>query len=461
MGEKTGGKRKTNPGGSSNPLRADVLRVLGVLKVATADQIQRLTLPHLTFRHTDKESAAKQKEARTAAHRGALRDLRKHGLTLDGGSAASGETLRSLTPAGLEAAATVLGWPMDEMGGTARGAGRSGAPHAMAVNETVLALIRPKPDLALLDGVPDAAWAAAKAAVTAPDGIGSIDSFATEVPLPPTGTWTSAGKGGAQADAVLAAPESGVPLLFIEVDNCNMDPARIAAKFDKYARFLKRKIKDTDGRERAMWRTRWPFPDDPYRQTLLPPVLLVFNPVGQRDPQTLMNQVAVLTRPHWQGRPGRSYTDYDGKIPIVATTMDRLREHGPAGPAFWRFGRRTWQPLTEATGNPRQVAAEARRHAEDEAKAAAYRAEQQRREAELEREAQRPVCASCGAKFTDARWKSVKEPAWDAPAYPQLCDTCERRALDEEQQRSAAAEQQRQDAEAESRVRRGLFRRRS
>jgi hypothetical protein len=33
-------------------LRADVLRVLGVMKVATADQIQRATLPHLTYRHT-------------------------------------------------------------------------------------------------------------------------------------------------------------------------------------------------------------------------------------------------------------------------------------------------------------------------------------------------------------------------------------------------------------------------
>ncbi|MFD3424140.1 hypothetical protein [Streptomyces decoyicus] len=36
------GKRKANEAGSTNDLRADVLRVLGVLKVATADQIQRL-----------------------------------------------------------------------------------------------------------------------------------------------------------------------------------------------------------------------------------------------------------------------------------------------------------------------------------------------------------------------------------------------------------------------------------
>jgi hypothetical protein len=53
-----------------------VLRDLGVLKVATADQIQRLTLPHPTYRHTAKPTPAKptpakQKEARTASRRAA------------------------------------------------------------------------------------------------------------------------------------------------------------------------------------------------------------------------------------------------------------------------------------------------------------------------------------------------------------------------------------------------------
>ncbi|MFF1593108.1 hypothetical protein ACFVY0_34060 [Streptomyces sp. NPDC058286] len=55
------GKRKANEAGSSNGLRGDVLSVLGVLKVATADQIQRLASPHLSYRHTFKETLAKQK----------------------------------------------------------------------------------------------------------------------------------------------------------------------------------------------------------------------------------------------------------------------------------------------------------------------------------------------------------------------------------------------------------------
>jgi hypothetical protein len=69
-------KRADNPAGSTNALRDDVLKVLGVMKVATADQIQRAAAPHLTYRHTTKPTAAKRKEARTAAHRGALADLR-------------------------------------------------------------------------------------------------------------------------------------------------------------------------------------------------------------------------------------------------------------------------------------------------------------------------------------------------------------------------------------------------
>ncbi|MFF3929208.1 hypothetical protein [Streptomyces hirsutus] len=52
-----------------------------------------------------------------------------------------------------------------------------------------------------------------------------------------------------------------MPLLFIEVGNCTEGAVLIAAKFDKYARFFKRKEKDTDGIEKPLWRTRWSAPD--------------------------------------------------------------------------------------------------------------------------------------------------------------------------------------------------------
>lgn len=144
------GKRKENEAGSSNDLRADVLRVLGVLKVATADQIQRRSSPPLTYRHTTKPTPARQKEAGTASHRAAANDLRRHGLAVDGGRTWGGEETRLLTKDGLAAAAIDLDRDPEETGGMPKSAGRSGASHPMTVNETVIALIRPKPNLELV-----------------------------------------------------------------------------------------------------------------------------------------------------------------------------------------------------------------------------------------------------------------------------------------------------------------------
>ncbi|MER6218512.1 hypothetical protein ABT213_31295 [Streptomyces sp. NPDC001674] len=108
----------------------------------------------------------------------------------------------------------------------------------MAVNEAVIAMLRPKPDLRLLIREPAEAKAAAKAAVDAPTGVGTIASYATKVPLPATGTGGAPGKGGAQADIVLTAPQGGIPLLFIDVDNCHETAEEIAAKLLKYSRFF-------------------------------------------------------------------------------------------------------------------------------------------------------------------------------------------------------------------------------
>jgi hypothetical protein len=52
------------------------------------------------------------------------------------------------------------------------------------------------------------------------------------------GTWKNPAIGSARADVVVIAPDDGVPLLFIEVDNCTEEAVLIAAKFDKYARFF-------------------------------------------------------------------------------------------------------------------------------------------------------------------------------------------------------------------------------
>ncbi|MFE1735108.1 replication-relaxation family protein [Streptomyces bacillaris] len=432
------GKRKNNPAGSTNTYRGDVLRVLGALKVATTDQIQRIGAPHLTFRHADKETPSKRKQARTASHTAALSDMRGHGLSENGGSTGTGDALRNLTPKGLLAASYELNRPVTEMGSTARGAGSSGASHPMAVNETVIAMLRPKPNMARLVKDLPHVQAAAQAAVDSPDGIGTIASYWTEVPLPATGTWNAPGKGGAQADIVLTAPQDGVPLLFIEVDNCHETAEELADKLEKYARFFKRKVKDTDGKERPMWRTRWTVPEGRYGDAPHPPVLLVFNRIGERNPNLTVPRLQELTRHLWQGERQRGgHHLYDRKIPIIAVGLNQLREHGPAGPVFARFGRSGPQTLLEAIGNPRREAADAREHEKAKARAAAYQAELRRAAQEqaakqaAEREARRPVCTGCGAKFTDARWAAVQPKDWGATkdSHPQLCDTCKRAAV--------------------------------
>lgn len=304
------GKRKANEAGSSNGLRADVLCVLGVLKVATADQIQRLASPHLTYRHTLKKTASVRKEARTASHRGAANDLRRHGLSVDGGRTRGGEEVRLLTAAGLAAAAIDLDRAPQEMGGMPKSAGRSGASHPMTVNETVIAMIRPAPDLDLVAGEPAEAVAAAQAAVDAPDEIGTITFYATEVSLPVRDTWKTPAIGSARADIVVTVPGDGVPLLFIEADNCTEEATLIAAKFDKYMRFFRRKETDTDGIEKPMWRTHWSAPEPDDYERVHPPVLLVFHQLGKRTLKSQMQAVADLTRDHWQGQwhPGAATT---------------------------------------------------------------------------------------------------------------------------------------------------------
>ncbi|MFJ9530837.1 MULTISPECIES: hypothetical protein [Streptomyces] len=58
-------------------------------------------------------------------------------------------------------------------------------------------MLRPKPNMTQLAGDPPHVRVAAQAAVDLPDGIGTITSFWTEVPLTATGTWNAPGKGGA------------------------------------------------------------------------------------------------------------------------------------------------------------------------------------------------------------------------------------------------------------------------
>ncbi|MER7756394.1 hypothetical protein [Kitasatospora sp. NPDC097643] len=55
---------------------------------------------------------------------------------------------------------------------------------------------------------------------------------------------------------------------------------------------------------------------------------------------------------HRDDNDGDGWHEYDDAVPILATTLELLAEHGPLGPVWWRFGRDGRHFLIEALDNP-------------------------------------------------------------------------------------------------------------
>ncbi|WP_331724031.1 replication-relaxation family protein [Streptomyces sp. NBC_00005] len=400
------GGSKTYPYGSTGAVRAHVLAALGVLKVASPDQIHRLTCPG----HKDNK-----------AIRNACLDLARHGLAVSEGSARDGNKLWGLTPLGLGAAAEVLARPLSEMGGTARGAARSGAPHAMAVNETIIAITRTAPEPTRpIRRTAATPLPVQRAAASGPAGIGTVASWATEVAhnLPSSGR----NRSSVQADAVLHAPEAGAPVLLVEVDNCTETADVLAAKFDRYRRFFRLKTKDPQGLEIPVWRTLYP----PTVREGHPPIAVVFNPgirTGEQALKNRMNRVLDLTRDIWSGRYERrgvllgdgdsdGYQNYADAIPLLFTTLPRLQKHGPLDAVWWRCGHRQWEPLTDALTNPDDIDVWRRRDNE--------RSRQREQQLERDRQQQQAELQLALQQLQEATLTSPPEPP------PAPCERCGR-----------------------------------
>ncbi|MEV8529471.1 hypothetical protein AB0451_36005 [Streptomyces sp. NPDC052000] len=93
--------------------------------------------------------------------------------------------------------------------------------------------------------------------------------------------------------------------------------------------------------------------------------------------------------------------------------------------------------------------------------AAQWKAARDRR---VEREAKRPVCARCGAKFFDERWQQVRQSSWPGK-WDDLCGECAKESVaragaERVAQRPAEDVAAGAAAEAETSWARGLFRRR-
>ncbi|MCZ4103209.1 replication-relaxation family protein [Streptomyces sp. H39-C1] len=379
----------------------DTLKVLGVLKVATATQILHLVRPHLTD---------------NKVIRNALLDLQAAGEVVSEGNTAGpagrfgapdrtgepSQKLWGLTPAGLDAAAKQLGRAPEDMGGRARGAGRGGAPHAMGVNATIIAFTR--------------------------GGVGDIAAWRTEVPHALAGT----GKANVRADAVLRAKEAGLPLLMVEVDRNTEPVERVADKLAAYAACYRRRVADPA----VPWTSRRAGEEGvPYWQTLYPdtnlpgwpPLAFVFTGAGDRALTNRMESLAELTREHWAAdhrryEGGDGYFDFTGKVPLVLTTLELLQQHGPQGPVWRRVAqeRGQYEPLLTALTDTRTKAAwdhrrrqrhaadQARREAEQAAREAEQRARLQRWAQEEAAEAQAVTAAACATPDCSI---PVNEPA--------------------------------------------------
>ncbi|WP_052192984.1 hypothetical protein ACFE3N_29590 (plasmid) [Streptomyces albidoflavus] len=141
-----------------------------------------------------------------------------------------------------------------------------------------------------------------------------------------------------------------MPLLFIEVDNCHETAEKPAAKLEKCARFFRRTSKDTDGKERPMWRApAGPSPSTRTARRRTRPCCWCSTTSASGTPtapsRPCKNRPATCGRERQRG----GHHLYDRKIPIIAVVLTNLREHGPAGPVFLRFGRDHLQPLLHPT----------------------------------------------------------------------------------------------------------------
>ncbi|MFJ9412473.1 replication-relaxation family protein [Streptomyces sp. NPDC101393] len=423
------GGTKRRPYGSTAKTRQMVLAALGVVKVATAEQIRQLMCPGTASAQTVRNGCL------DLGRDGLVESLGSAGRTNAAGNLVS-EKLWNLTGPGLEAAAAVLDRPVREMGGTARGAARAGAKHAVKVTDTITAFLqtppeptrpiprkRPHPATSTPTGDPagNDTSAAPAAAPERPQGLGPISSWATEVVLPVSGTLTTPGKNSPRADAVLTAPEAGLPVMFVEVDNGTESPVVLSSKAARYREFFRRTVKPAtrSGKPTPMWEALYgPLEGEGY-----PPLAIVFTKqVGRVAMNNRIDSVRRLTEEHWAGRYHRfavsygsaeydSYTDYADAVPILVTTLDRLRVHGPLGPVWFRFGHPTWQTLTEALDNPDDERAYKRRQRRRD-----QLRDQQREQQEQQRERERQEARE--------QW-AAQEAAAEAAREPDpVCQEC-------------------------------------
>ncbi|KJY27437.1 hypothetical protein VR45_34860, partial [Streptomyces sp. NRRL S-495] len=166
-------------------------------------------------------------------------------------------------------------------------------------------------------------------------------------------------------DAVLRAPQLGLPVFLVEVDRGTMTPETVAAKFERYKRFFERTAKRGE-ETRPYWHLMYNHrPAAVWGEdvnAVFPPVAIVFG--GRLGPVAVQNRLEAVqdaSEPFWKPRWTRGsdygedayFYDYSGRIPVVATTLEHLRKFGLTGPAWQRYGHHgRLETLADALADP-------------------------------------------------------------------------------------------------------------
>ncbi|WP_307718032.1 replication-relaxation family protein [Streptomyces sp. V4I23] len=269
------------------------------------------------------------------------------------------------------------------------------------------------------------------------------------------------------ADLTMRAPDAGVPAMLLEVDRVNepvdvlVDKVRrytewfelLAPKADKDRERVARSYGGARVHDFRLWSRIYPATG---REGYVP-LAFVFTGKTKAQRASRMRRLEQAARSYFAGTQyaggGITAVDYHQAVPVVVTELERITADpdGAAGKVWRRLGRDEWQTLTDALDNPdgdRLYVVQAEQ----------ARKRQKEREAAV-REAQRPVCRRCGAKFTDDRWDTVRH--YPGMQHRELCDPCLNEHWEqvraEKAARRLAEEAERAAAEAPAARPRGRF----
>lgn len=275
------------------------------------------------------------------------------------------------------------------------------------------------------------------------------------------------------ADLTMRAPDAGVPAMLIEVDRVNEPVDDLTAKLRRYSDWFGLLAPKADkDKEKAAQRQGAAVHDFRLWSRIYPatgregyvPVAFAFTGKTKAQRASRMRRLEEAARMYFAGTAysgrgvGITAVDYHQAVPVVVTELERITADpkGAGGKVWRRLGREEWQTLSEALANP-----------DGDDLYAVQLKEAHRRQAErkaAEREAQRPVCARCGTKFTDERWQSLVQSSWRSEG-DDLCESCRQEDIDRAKaeraaQREAEEAAEREAAAAEAKKNRSLFRRR-